>query len=60
MRNVKNCNIVTNKTILNDVPHEDVLCFQYGILLVSNSSDITVEIKEINFSVTLAYNRMIT
>jgi len=46
--------------ILNDVPHEDISRFQYGILLVSNSSDTMVEIKETTSSVTLAYERMLT
>jgi hypothetical protein len=59
MRHIKNCINNTNKIILNNIPHEDVSSFQYGIFLVTNISDIMVEIKEINTSLTLAYERMI-
>ena len=60
MRLIKICINNTNKLILNDIPHEDISCFQYGIFLVTNISDIMVEIKEIITSLTLAYDHMIT
>jgi hypothetical protein len=46
-------------TVLNDVPLGYISFFQYGISLVTNNSDIMVEIKEINSSVTIGYQRMI-
>jgi hypothetical protein len=52
-RNIKNCNKNTNKLILDDVPYEDVSGLQYRSS-VTNNNDITVEIKEITASVTLA------
>jgi len=54
------CSNNTNKLILNDVPYEDVSCFQYRSSLVTNNGDIGVKIKEITSSVNLTEEFMIT